>query len=159
MPSDLSKRIHDLLKGSGQTLSAAESCTGGRISHLITLTSGSSEYYLGGVCSYSVAVKNSVLGVPYETVEKYGIVSAQVATAMAEGVKKAIGTTWSVATTGWADAYGDEFEPAGTVWIAVSGPSGTRTLRVENHQSREENITVFADAALELLINEIIQCR
>lgn len=155
MPSELSKKISLLLKGSGKTLSTAESCTGGRISHLVTLTPGSSEYYLGGVCSYSVAVKNSVLGVDTAIIDRYGIVSAQVASAMAEGVRKLTGSTWSVATTGWADSYGDEFEPAGTVWIAVSGPDGTRTLRVENHQGREENIAVFADAALNFLVDEL----
>lgn len=155
MPSLQSQKIAKLLKGSGQTLSAAESCTGGRISHLITLTSGSSEYYLGGVCSYAVAVKASVLGVNLSTVEEYGIVSAQVASAMAEGVKKLTGSTWSVATTGWADSYGDDREPAGTVWMAVSGPDGTESRRFESHGSREENISAFADAALDFLISII----
>lgn len=155
MSNAQSLKIARLLKGSGQTLSAAESCTGGRISHLITLTPGASEYYLGGVCSYSVDVKHRVLGVDLSTVEGYGIVSAQVAAAMAEGVRKLTGSTWSVATTGWADAYGDEFEPAGTVWIAASGPHGTRTLRFRQQLSREENISAFADTAMDFLISLI----
>lgn len=159
MANRQSLEISRLLKGSGQTLSVAESCTGGRISHIITITPGSSEYYLGGVCSYSVSVKNKVLGVELYTVEQSGIVSSKVAEAMAEGVRRLTGSTWSVATTGWADSYGDEKEPAGTVWIAAAGPNGTRSLRYESHSSREENIAAFTDAALDFLISSIKEGR
>lgn len=137
-----------LLKGSGRTLAAAESCTGGMISHMITSVPGASEYYLGSVTSYAVDIKNRILGVPLEVVEKYGIVSSQVAAAMAEGVRSALGSTYSVATTGWADSYGDEREPAGTVWVAVSGPSGTLTSRFNYKNSRKLNISRFAASAL-----------
>lgn len=140
--------IGKLLMGSGRTLAAAESCTGGMISHLITTVPGASEYYLGSVTSYAVDVKNRILGVPLETVEKYGIVSARVAAAMAEGVRAAMSSTYSVATTGWADSYGDEHEPAGTVWVAVSGPSGTVTARFNYKNSRKLNISRFAASAL-----------
>lgn len=149
--TEMNKIIHHLLKGSGKTLSVAESCTGGRISHLVTRNSGSSGYYLGGVCSYSVGVKEKVLGVSPETVDRFGIVSPEVAAAMAEGVRALTGSTFSVATTGWADRFGDEREPAGTVWIAVSGPDGTRTKRFENHGTRLQNIRAFTDAALQFL--------
>ena len=140
--------VGDLLKGSGRTLAAAESCTGGMISHMITSVPGASEYYLGSVTSYAVDIKNRILGVPLEVVEKYGIVSSQVAAAMAEGVRGALGSTYSVATTGWADSYGDEREPAGTVWVAVSGPSGTLTSRFNYKNSRKLNISRFAASAL-----------
>ena len=151
----MEKTISKLLKGSGSTLSAAESCTGGRISHLITLVPGSSEYYLGGVCSYAVSVKDKVLGVSPATVDTFGIVSAQVASAMAEGVRALTGSTYSIATTGWADKWGDEREPAGTVWMAASGPRGTVTRRFEHHGTRRQNIGAFADAALGLLAEYI----
>jgi len=144
----LEATIGNLLRGSGKTLAAAESCTGGMISHLITTVPGASEYYLGSVTSYAVDVKNRILGVSLETVEKYGIVSAQVAAAMAEGVRSALSSTYSVATTGWADSYGDEHEPAGTVWVAVSGPSGTVTARFNYKNSRKLNISRFAASAL-----------
>ncbi|MCQ2165540.1 MAG: CinA family nicotinamide mononucleotide deamidase-related protein [Bacteroidales bacterium] len=140
--------VGDLLKGSGRTLAAAESCTGGMISHMITSVPGASEYYLGSVTSYAVDVKNRILGVPLEVVETYGIVSSQVAAAMAEGVRAALGSTYSVATTGWADSYGDEREPAGTVWVAVSGPSGTLTSRFNYKNSRKLNISRFAASAM-----------
>lgn len=153
--------IGRLLRGNGRTVSAAESCTGGMISHLITTVPGSSEYYLGAVTSYAVSVKNKVLGVPLETVEKYGIVSAEVAAAMAEGVRRLTGSTYSVSTTGWADSYGDEREPAGTVWVGISGPTGTVTARFNYKNDRKRNIDRFAASALNELrkyIEKDINC-
>lgn len=148
-------QIGDLLKGSGKTLCAAESCTGGMISHLITTVPGSSGYYLGSVTSYSPVIKGKLLGVSAGTIDKFGIVSSKVASGMAEGVRSLMGATYSVATTGWADAYGDEFEPAGTVWIAVSGPSGTKTRRFRHDEGRCPNIEAFAAAALDFLLEYI----
>ena len=101
----IEEKIATLLKGSGMTLSAAESCTGGRISHLITTISGSSEYYLGSVTSYAIKVKEEVLGVPAEVIKRHGVVSSEVAAAMAEGVRKLTGSTFAVATTGLAESF------------------------------------------------------
>lgn len=140
-------RISDLLKGSGNTLSAAESCTGGRISHLITTVSGSSGYYLGSVTSYAISVKEKILGVSKETIEKYGVVSDKVAAEMAEGIRKVTGSTYSVATTGLAEG-GDDRYPEGTVWIGVSGPSGTVTEMFTCNLGRKGNIRRFAYHAL-----------
>lgn len=147
-------RIARLLKGSGKTLSAAESCTGGEISHLITTVSGSSEYYLGSVTSYAIPVKEKLLGVPAEIIETHGVVSSEVAAAMAEGVKKATGSSYSVATTGLAEG-GDGHYPEGTVWMAVSGPDGTRTRLYSCNLGRKGNIKQFAEAALEFLADYI----
>lgn len=147
-------RIARLLKGSGKTLSAAESCTGGEISHLITTVSGSSEYYLGSVTSYAIPIKERLLGVPAETVETFGVVSPEVAAAMAEGVRKATGSDYSVATTGLAEG-GDGHYPEGTVWMAVSGPSGTRTRLFSCNLGRKGNIREFAKAALKFLADYI----
>lgn len=147
-------RIAHLLKGSGKTLSAAESCTGGEISHLITTVSGSSEYYLGSVTSYAIPIKERLLGVPAETVETFGVVSPEVAAAMAEGVRKATGSDYSVATTGLAEG-GDGHYPEGTVWMAVSGPSGTRTRLFSCNLGRRGNIRQFAKAALKFLADYI----
>ena len=148
--------IGSLLRGSGKTLSCAESCTGGMISHLITTVSGSSEYYLGSVTSYHPDVKAKVLGVDPKTIEDEGIVSAAVASAMARGVRALTGSTYSVATTGWADAYGDEREPAGTVWVGVDGPAGTRTARFNFRNDRKRNIERFAASALNELRKYLI---
>ena len=149
--------IGSLLRGSGRTVSAAESCTGGMISHLLTTVPGSSEYYLGSVTSYSPAIKASLLGVRPETIQKEGIVSAAVASEMAEGVRRVTGSTFSIATTGWADAYGDDREPAGTVWVAVSGPEGTRTARFNYRNDRQRNIERFAASALNELRKYLVK--
>ena len=140
--------VGSLLRGTGRTLSVAESCTGGMISHLLTTVSGSSEYYLGSVTSYAVPVKEKLLGVHPETIAENGIVSAAVAAEMAEGARRLTGSTYALATTGWADATGDEFEPAGTVWVGVSGPDGTVTARFNYRNDRKRNIERFSASAL-----------
>lgn len=153
----LQNAVGALLRGTGKTLSAAESCTGGMISSLITSVPGASEYYLGSVTSYAVAVKESVLGVRHDVVETYGVVSSEVAAAMAEGVRKLTGSTYSVATTGLAGPAGDERNPVGTVWIGVSGPHGTTTARRVYKNDRKRNIERFTSAALDELRLYILQ--
>ena len=153
----LQNAVGALLRGTGKTLSAAESCTGGMISSLITSVPGASEYYLGSVTSYAVAVKESVLGVEHDVVDTYGVVSSEVAAAMAEGVRKLTGSTYSVATTGLAGPAGDERNPVGTVWIGVSGPHGTTTVRRVYKNDRKRNIERFTSAALDELRRYILQ--
>lgn len=151
MKEPVQNQIGTLLKASGKTLSAAESCTGGQISHLITTVSGSSSYYLGSVTSYAAAVKESVLGVPHQVIKEKGLVSSEVAAAMAEGVRALIGSTYAVSTTGLAEG-GDEFgNPEGTVWIGVSGPAGTITRKYWCDLGRKANIRRFATVALQFL--------
>ena len=148
------ERIACLLKGSGMTLSAAESCTGGRISHLITTVSGSSEYYLGSVTSYAVSVKENVLGVPAPVINTHGVVSAEVAAAMAQGVQALTGSTFSIATTGLAEGGNDRY-PEGTVWIAAAFPGGVRTLLYQYNHGRKDNIRRFAIVSLRFLAKTI----
>ena len=153
----LEATVGRLLKASGRTLSVAESCTGGMISHLITSVPGASAYYLGSVTSYAVSVKERVLGVPAETVERYGVVSGEVAAAMAEGVRRVTGSDYAVATTGLAGPDGDEFNPVGTVWIGVAGPGGTKSVRRLFKNDRKRNIERFSAAALDLLRLTILE--
>lgn len=150
MKKPVQYRIAEILKAKSETLSAAESCTGGYISHLVTMVSGSSSYYLGSVTSYAIKIKERVLGVSAETIDKNGVVSSEVAAAMAEGVRALTGSTWSVATTGLAEG-GDERYPEGTVWIGVSGPNGTKTRIYHCDLGRKANIRRFARVALETL--------
>lgn len=145
-----------ILSERGLTLAAAESCTGGEIAHLLTTVSGSSAYFLGSVTAYSAEVKVKVLGVPREVIEEKGIVSSEVAAAMANGARALFGSSFAVATTGWADATGDEHEPAGTVWVGVSGPDGTVTERYQYKGDRKRNIERFAASALDTLRRYII---
>lgn len=154
MKKPVQYRIAEIIKAKSETLSAAESCTGGYISHLVTMVSGSSSYYLGSVTSYAIKIKERVLGVPAETIDKNGVVSSEVAAAMAEGVRALTGSTWSVATTGLAEG-GDERYPEGTVWIGVSGPNGTKTRIYHCDLGRKANIRRFARVALETLEDHI----
>jgi nicotinamide-nucleotide amidase len=154
MREPVQNRIATLLKGSGKTLSAAESCTGGQISHLITTVSGSSEYFLGSVTSYAVAVKEKLLGVPAETIRENGVISREVVAAMAEGVRRLTGSTYAVATTGLAEG-GDGQYPEGTVWIGVAGPAGTETRIYHCDLGRKGNIRRFATVALQTLAHYI----
>lgn len=149
--------IGRLLRGSGKTLSVAESATGGEIAHLLTTVSGSSEYFLGSVTSYAPELKEKLLGVNAETIRTKGIVSREVAAEMAEGIRSLTGSTYSVATTGWADAAGDEFEPAGTVWVGVCGPDGSVCERYSYHNDRKRNIERFAASALDTLRRYILK--
>ena len=147
----LEATLGKLLKERGATVSAAESCTGGEIAHLFTSVAGSSAYFLGSVTSYAISVKESVLGVPSSVIKKHGVVSSQVAAAMAEGVRRVTGSDFSVATTGLAGPGGDNFNPEGTVWIGVSGPRGTRTVKYCYKNDRARNIERFAASALNFL--------
>ena len=149
--STLEKSIGKLLIQRGETLSAAESCTGGEIAHLITTVPGASAWFLGSVTSYAISVKEKVLGVDSKIIEDCGVVSSEVAAAMAEGVRKLTGSTWAVATTGLAGPSGDDRNPVGTVWVGVSGPLGTRTQKYRFNNDRKRNIERFAASALNLL--------
>ncbi len=153
----LEATVGRLLKASGKTVSAAESCTGGEISHLFTSVPGASAYYLGSVTSYAISVKEKVLGVPAETIETFGVVSAEVAAAMAEGVRRVTGSDYAVSTTGLAGPDGDDRLPVGTVWIGVTGPNGTKTVKRAYKNDRKRNIERFAASALDVLRQMILE--
>jgi len=117
--------VLDLLKTKGLTLATAESCTGGMIAQRVTDLPGASQVFVGGVVSYTDAVKRAALGVPQETLETYGAVSPQVAQAMALGARKALGADLAVSTTGLAGPTGDDRgNPVGLVYVALATPEG-----------------------------------
>ena len=151
----LEHALGTLLKAHGKTVSAAESCTGGEISHLITNVPGSSNYYLGSVTSYAVSVKEKVLGVDPETIRKYGVVSSEVAAAMATGVRKLTGSDYAVSTTGLAGPGGDGVNPEGTVWVGVATPKVVLTRKYQYHNDRKRNIQRFAASALHFLLSSV----
>lgn len=149
--------IGRILASEGLTASAAESCTGGMISHLFTSVPGSSSYFLGSVTSYANSVKENVLGVPSEIIKKHGAVSSECAAAMAEGVRKLTGSDFSVSTTGIAGpGGGSEEKPVGLVWIGVSSKHGTQTFKVLNKGDRQRNIERSAAQALNYLRKKIL---
>jgi len=128
---DQAKQAHLLLRAGGQTLATAESLTGGRLAALFTATPGASETYLGGVVAYATELKQALLGVPDEVVERYGVVSAECARAMASGVRGITGATYGVATTGVAGPSEQEGKPAGTVFVGLAGPGLLEAVALE----------------------------
>ncbi len=103
------------------TVSAAESCTGGLASSLLTERPGSSSFMLGAVTSYAASAKENVLGVPASIIEKHGTVSGECALSMAEGVRRIMGSDYSFSITGVAGPDEDENKPVGTVYIGFAG--------------------------------------
>jgi nicotinamide-nucleotide amidase len=150
--------IGRILEAAGKTISVAESCTGGLISHLFTSIPGSSVYYLGSVTSYANSVKERALGVPAEIIKKHGAVSSECAAAMASGVRELTGSNFSVATTGIAGpGGGSEEKPVGTVWVGVSSKEGTETFKIQYKGDRIRNIERFAAFALNKIREKIIK--
>jgi nicotinamide-nucleotide amidase len=148
----LEEVVGRLLKERGATLSLAESCTGGMVSSLVTGVPGSSAYYVGGVVSYANAVKMIELGIPADMLELEGAVSRPVVEQMAVGVRGALRTTWSVATSGVAGPDGGTPDkPVGTVWMAVAGPDGVHSIKGNFPGTRDLVIRRSAMAALDLL--------
>ena len=106
--------------------------------------------------SYAIPVKEKVLGVDPRLIERNGVVSSEVAAAMAEGVRRLTGSDFSVATTGFAGpGGGDERYPEGTVWVGVSSEKGTETRKFEYHNDRKRNIQRFSASALFFLFTKV----
>lgn len=128
--------VHGLLLEREQTVATAESLTGGRLGMLLTETPGSSATYVGGVVAYATSLKMSVLGVPEGLVETHGVVSAECAAAMAQGVRELSGASFAVSTTGVAGPEPQEGKPAGTVYVGVAGPDEATVVALELSGSR-----------------------
>lgn len=156
-PASVESAVAALLQERHQTLAVAESCTGGSISARITAMAGASDYYLGGVTSYSNTAKADLLGVRAADIEQYGAVSEPVARQMAAGALERFGADYGVATTGIAGPGGGTPEkPVGTVWIAIAWrdtDSAVCTAARLMHFSelREQNIERAATHALNML--------
>ena len=123
--SGLPEAVLARLQKRGQTVCTAESCTGGRISSMLTSVPGASASMWGGVVAYDNSVKQDTLGVSSEALAEHGAVSEVVVKAMARGARKRLGTDWAIATSGVAGpSGGTEEKPVGMVWMAVAGPDG-----------------------------------
>ena len=154
--SGLEETVLHLLHRYGKTFSAAESCTGGLIAKRITDLPGASCVFRGGVVSYTNEVKTSVLGVPQETLDRYGAVSEPVARAMAEGVRRITGSDLSVATTGLAGPDGDDRgNPVGTVFVALSTPERTVVRHMNCGSGRDRVRMLASHCAFDLLRREL----
>ncbi len=149
---DIERAIGTILKSKNATLSLAESCTGGYISHLISSIPGSSAYLMGSVVSYSNESKMKLLNVKQETLSNFGAVSEQTVIEMVEGAIQTFKTTYAIATTGIAGPDGGTPEkPVGTIWVAISNGSKTFSTKLLLVNNRMINIQYTAKAALNML--------
>jgi nicotinamide-nucleotide amidase len=148
----LEKTIGDHLRKKGWTLSIAESCTGGLVCDRITNVSGSSDYFMGGMVTYSNESKAEHLGVPPSIIKRYGAVSPQVATKMAQGVRRAFHTTFGLSTTGVAGPTGGtKRSPIGRVFIGISDGRRTWVRKLDLKGSRGAIKEKAAEEGLQFL--------
>ncbi|MBF2065538.1 MAG: competence/damage-inducible protein A [Calothrix sp. C42_A2020_038] len=155
----LASVVGKLLRTKNQTVSVAESCTGGLLGQMLTEISGSSDYFWGGVISYDNTVKVNLLLVNPEDLGRYGAVSAIVAEQMAIGVRNRLGTTWGISITGIAGPTGaTETKPVGLVYIGLAGPDGVHTIENQFGATRGRSLIrhVSACTALDLLRRKLI---
>jgi nicotinamide-nucleotide amidase len=140
------------------TIASAESCTGGKIAATLSAVPGASNYFKGSVVSYATETKIAVLGVAKETIETYGVVSTEVASAMALGLQKIMHVDYAIATTGNAGpTKGDHAADLGTVFIAIAGPEGVFVEEFNFGQPREKVIDRAVGKSLELIYKEILK--
>jgi nicotinamide-nucleotide amidase len=116
------QRILTALRKSKESLAVAESLTGGLLGGAITAVAGASDVFLGGVIAYQPQSKSQALGITPDLITTYGVVSREVALAMAHGVQEKFGSDWAISTTGVAGPGPSGGVPAGRVWIAIVGP-------------------------------------
>jgi len=149
--------IGKLLRIRGETLSIAESCTGGLVSDRITDVPGSSAYFMGGMVNYSNESKAKHLGVSLVEIRRHGAVSSKVAGKMAQGVRKAFGATFGLSTTGVAGPTGGtKRSPIGRVFIGLSDGRRIWVKREDFRGSRREIKKQAAESSLEFLYKILI---
>lgn len=158
-PLTLEEQLGKLLTRAQQTVCTAESCTGGLIASRLTDVPGSSAYLLGGIVAYANSAKQSLLSVRQGTLMAYGAVSEPTAEEMALGAKERFGTDFALSVTGIAGPGGGTADkPVGLTYIGMAKPDGT--VVVQRHVwegTRKQNKAQSADAALQMLIDELSQ--
>ena len=151
--SSLEEVVEGLLREKGMTIGVAESCTGGLMAKRLTDVAGASQVFLGGIVSYTNQVKAGMLHVPQHLLDQFGAVSPEVALAMAEGARKALGCDIALATTGVAGPDKDDWDnEVGTMFVAIATPDGThvRPLKLGSRPVRARLRTQTAHHAFDL---------
>jgi nicotinamide-nucleotide amidase len=140
------------LRAAGATVATAESLTGGLVCAALVGVPGASEVVRGGIVAYAPDVKIAQLGVDAALIDERGTVDAEVAAAMASGVRRRLGATYGLATTGVAGPDPSEGKPAGTVHVAIAGPDGVQTSQLALSGDRDGIREGTAAALLSLLV-------
>lgn len=149
--TDLTRRVHLLLRAGGHTIATAESLTGGRLAVRFTEVPGASETFLGGVVTYATDLKKALIGVADEVVAEHGVVSPECARAMASGVRAVTGASYGVSTTGVAGPADQEGQPPGTVFVGIAGPGLLHAVCLTLSGERDSIQDQTCDKALEAL--------
>ena len=150
--------IGRLLVDKGKTLATAESCTGGKLSEIITSVPGASKYFKGSIVSYATETKVNVLNISEALIEKYSVVSAEVAESMARNTQKLLKVDYCIATTGNAGpSKGDSDANVGTVFIAIASPNTISSAEFNFGNNRERGVNKAVNKAFEMLQKEILK--
>jgi nicotinamide-nucleotide amidase len=150
----LSSEIQRIMYEAGLTLSTAESCTGGHIAESIIAVPGSSEYFKGGIISYTNEIKERLLGVDPQLIAEKTAVCEEVAIAMVRGANKAMNTDYAIAATGIAGPGGGTKEiPVGTIWLACGSSDEIETFKIEEDEGRDKNLANATSKALHLFLD------
>lgn len=154
MPKAKEFLLGQLLQERGLKLATAESCTGGLVADRITNVPGSSEYFLGGIVAYAYEAKVNLLGVSWDTLQKYGAVSREIVIEMARGARTALSAGLAVSVSGIAGPGGGlPDKPVGTTWIGLSAPDGDWARKFVWEGGRLQNKGLSADAALQFILD------
>ena len=138
-------RLQNILKQNNETITCAESCTGGLIASMITEISGSSSIFKGSVVTYCNEIKEQELNVKKETMIKYGAVSTQVVEQMLQGVLKKFNSTYAIAVSGIAGPNGGtKDKPVGTVVIGVMKNTGIKNIEIYNFKGDRKEVQIQA---------------
>ena len=156
---NLEEAVLELLLSRGQTLAVAESMTGGQVAARLTGVPGASRAFLGGVTAYSPAAKAELLGLDPGWLGQVGTVSEPCAAALAEAVRRRLGSDWALGLCGNAGPGAEGAEPVGTVFLAVAGPCGLTTRALKLAGDRAELQTRASAQALDLLRRAVAATR
>jgi PncC family amidohydrolase len=151
--SETIAELHDLFRSRRLTLSVAESCTGGLVSHYLTLLPGASDFFVAGIVAYSESAKKDILGVSQRIIDSCGMISEETAREMVHRMRLLAGSDYSLATTGNLGPNALEGKERGLVYVAASTEDKTSVRRLLLTQDRNENKRDAANAALQLLID------
>jgi nicotinamide-nucleotide amidase len=149
----LSKEIQQYLYDNGKTLGTAESCTGGRIAEAIIASPGASNYFKGGIISYTNEIKERLLSVDHQVLEEKTAVSEEVAIQMVKGACETLGVDYAISVTGIAGPGGGTAAiPVGTIWIGYGSKEDVRTYLLTGDEGRDVNLAVATNKALKLFL-------
>ncbi len=156
----LSKEIQQILYDNGKTLGTAESCTGGRIAEAIISVPGASNYFKGGIISYTDEIKERILNVSHDVLQEKTAVSEEVAVEMVKGACCALDVDYAIAATGVAGPGGGTLQnPVGTIWLAYGNRESVKTFKLKEDNGRDMNLIIATNKALKLFLEFLRECE